>query len=107
MSAAKGPCSIPEEQQPDDLGVSDTGLEIYVDDSFKPGAPPPAPEMDLAKARTGGAWSVLNGFEATRKENEQKAARFKGVLILATQPKAAMNDPIGGPIGGLHIRARL
>jgi len=56
-------------------------LEVYVDDSFQPGAAPGGPgEADLLPGATGGAWSQLSGFEVTRKENEQRAAKFRGAL---------------------------
>lgn len=49
-----------------------------MDDSFQPGAEPQAVDTGFTRARTGGGWSSLAGQEATRKENEQKAAKFKG-----------------------------
>ena len=53
------------------------GLEVFVDDSFQPGATAANPDAEVARAKTGGAWGQLSSFEATRKENEQRA-RFKG-----------------------------
>ena len=53
------------------------GLEVFVDDSFQPGATPTNSHAEVAMAKTGGTWTQLSSFEATRKENEQRA-RFKG-----------------------------
>lgn len=55
-----------------------SGLEVYVDDSFQPGAAPPNPHAEVTSAKTAGSWSQLSSREATRKENEQKAAIFRG-----------------------------
>lgn len=57
-----------------------------MDEGFQPGAEPPALDMDIVRARTGGAWTQLASQEATKKENEQKAARFKGLALSSLRP---------------------
>jgi len=75
------------------------GQEVYVDDSFQPGAAEGRPsEVGLTTGTTGGAWNQLSSFEATRKENEQRAAKFRGPVLIAYwfslwwEPIAVPND---------------
>lgn len=71
-----------------------------MDDSFQPGATPVNPDAEVARARTGGAWSQLSAFEATRKENEQRA-RFKGDVCL-TASNYVPNTYMKSSIEGVH-----
>jgi len=60
------------------------GLEIYVDDEFRPAGAPPAEWAAATDARGGGGgdgspgWAHLGTFEQTRKENVQQPAPWFG-----------------------------
>lgn len=49
-----------------------------MDDAFQPGAAGSTADYGVGGSKTAGGWGSLGGFEATRKENERKHAKFRG-----------------------------
>ena len=70
------------------------GLEIFVDEEFRPGGPSGMRQGGAAGAEGVGGWAQLGSFEQTRKENQQQAGQWAGVgtVLHAVMP---LSDPHG------------
>ena len=58
------------------------GFEVFADDEFQAGAAPST--SGLEQQRSGKGWETLGSYESSRKENEQKPAKWKGRLFAST-----------------------
>jgi hypothetical protein len=83
------------------------GLDIFVDDEFRAGGAPPPQQPGgppAAEPGAGSGWAQLGSFEQTRKENQQQAGQWAGVLALP-EPNAACMPAQSSHILVLRLRA--
>jgi len=78
------------------------GLEIYIDDEFRPAGAPPAEWAAAPDARGGGGgspgWAHLGTFEQTRKENVLQPAPWFGARVQKHRGSPRSPPCTGSPV---------